>query len=135
MGKSEVEKNETDRVRIDKWLWAVRLYKTRAIATQACDQGKIIINDMPAKASRIVHQNDIVKIKRTGIVRIYKVLKVISNRIGAKLVVEHCEDLTSPSELQAYLTRTKSFTIFRDPGTGRPTKRERRDLDDFFDEA
>lgn len=126
--------SESERVRIDKWMWAVRLYKTRSQATLACEQGKITVNNTPAKASRIVNLNDIVSIKRTGIIRMYKVLKVIQNRIGAKLLSEHIEDLTPPEELQAYLNRAKGPGIFRDPGSGRPTKRERRDLDDFLED-
>ncbi len=115
-------------------MWAVRMYKTRSQATLACEQGKITVNNSPAKASRLVNLYDIVSIKRTGIIRTYKVLKVIQNRIGAKLLPEHIEDLTPPEELQAYLNRAKGPGIYRDPGSGRPTKRERRDLDDFLED-
>ncbi len=127
------KENENEKIRVDKWMWAVRLFKTRSLATLACEQGKISVNNMPAKASRIVNVNDLIGIRRTGITHQYKVLKVISNRIGAKLVPEHLEDLTPQDELEAFSTRTKRFSIFRDPGTGRPTKRERRDLDEFLD--
>lgn len=126
--------NANEKVRIDKWLWAVRLFKTRSMATTACDQGKISVNNTTAKASRIVNVNDIIHIKRTGIVRSYKILQVISNRIAAKLVEEHCLDLTPPDELESFKNRSKRPGIYRDPGSGRPTKRERRDLDDFMEE-
>ncbi len=127
--------SEKDKVRVDKWLWAVRLFKTRSQATLACDQGKITVNSTAAKASRIVNTGDIIQIRRTGILRTYKVLQVIINRIGAKLVEEHCQDLTPSDELEAYKTRIKRSFIFRDPGTGRPTKRDRRDLDEFMEDS
>jgi len=115
-------------------MWAVRLFKTRSLATKACDEGKVMVNNTPAKASRIVKVNDIISIRRTGIIRIYKILLLISNRIGAKLIAEHCEDLTPREELEAYKNRSKRMSIFREPGTGRPTKRDRRDLDDFMED-
>jgi ribosome-associated heat shock protein Hsp15 len=127
-------KKEADKVRIDKWMWAVRLYKTRSLATHACEQGKISVNNTAAKASRIVKEGDVIQIKRTGILRTYKIVQVISNRIAAKLVEEHCQDLTPADELEAYKSRSKRSGIYRDPGTGRPTKRERRDLDDFLED-
>lgn len=120
------------RMRVDKWLWAVRQYKTRTLATHACDEGKIIIDDHSVKPSRMVMEGTIVKIKRTGLVRTLKVLKLTEGRLNPKLVAEYCEDLTPQSEIEAYKARLTRITIFRDPGTGRPTKRERRALDDFF---
>ena len=128
------KENEFDKVRIDKWMWAVRLFKTRSLATKACEDGKVSVNNIPAKASRIVNVNDIVIIKRTGFLRTYKVLNIISNRIGAKLIAENCEDLTPADELEAYKNRSKRAAIYREPGTGRPTKRDRRDLDDFMED-
>ena len=117
---------EDNKVRLDKWLWAVRQFKTRSIATTACDQGKISINDQPAKASRIVKIGDIVSVKRTGLTRTLKVLQITTNRMAAKLVPEFYEELTP-------LSRISRISIYRDPGTGRPTKHERRALDDYFD--
>jgi len=128
------DEKDSHRIRIDKWLWAVRLFKTRSQASTACEQGKISINDQPAKASRMVNTGDIIRIKRTGLTRVYKVRRLTGNRVSAKLVVDYCDELTPPDELEAYKNRSKRMTIFRDPGTGRPTKRERRDLDDFMDE-
>ncbi|REK50657.1 MAG: RNA-binding S4 domain-containing protein [Bacteroidetes bacterium] len=123
-----------DKFRVDKWLWCVRIFKTRSIATQACEQGKILLNDQPAKASRVVRENDIVSFRRQGLTRKYKVLALPKSRIGAKLLPDYMTELTDPAELEAYFARTKRVTIFRDPGTGRPTKRERRALDDFLDD-
>lgn len=126
---------ESEKVRVDKWMWAVRLYKTRSQATLACDQGKIKVNNTAAKASRILNINDIITIKRTGIDRTYKVLQVINNRIGPKLVIENIEDLTPNEILEEYKNRAGRTGSYRDPGTGRPTKRERRDLDDFLGDS
>jgi ribosome-associated heat shock protein Hsp15 len=120
------------RVRIDKWLWAVRQYKTRTLATEACDQGRIRISDQVVKPSRLIKEGDEISIRRTGITRKIKVLKITENRIGAKLLPEHLADLTPQEELDAFKARTTRITIYRDPGTGRPTKRDRRILDDFF---
>ena len=122
-----------NKIRVDKYLWAVRLFKTRTIATTACDQGKVSVNDQPAKASRIIHEGDIISVKRTGLTRRIKVIQLTVNRMTAKLVPEYCEDITPKEEIEAYKSRITRISIFRDPGTGRPTKQDRRALDDFFD--
>jgi len=119
-------------MRIDKWLWAVRQYKTRTLATQACDQGRILINDQSVKPSRLIKEGDEVHIKRTGLVRKLRVTKLSQNRLNAKLAIEYFTDLTPQEEIDAYKARLTRVTIYRDPGTGRPTKRDRRMLDDFF---
>ena len=119
-------------MRIDKWLWAVRQYKTRTLATEACEKGRILINDQTVKPSRLIHEGDEINIKRTGLTRKLKVIKLTINRLNAKLVPEFCTDLTPISEIEAYKARLTKITIYRDPGTGRPTKRDRRTLDDFF---
>ncbi len=126
-------KEETNRIRIDKWLWAVRQYKTRSLATHACDQGKIHILDQPVKPSRLVKEGDVISIKRTGLTRKLKVLKITENRLSPKLVIEYMTDLTPIEELDAYKARITKMSQYRDPGAGRPTKRERRHLDDFLD--
>lgn len=124
---------QQEKMRVDKWLWAVRQYKTRTLATHACDQGKIVIDDVTVKASRLVKVGDEVCIKRTGLLRRLKVLQIPSSRQNAKLVTEFCTDLTPQSEIDAYRARLTKMTIYREPGTGRPTKRDRRALDDFFE--
>jgi ribosome-associated heat shock protein Hsp15 len=121
-------------MRIDKFLWAVRQYKSRSLATEACDKGKIIVGDQAVKASRLVKAGDVISVKRTGLLRRLKVLQLPATRLNAKLVPEYCRDLTPQVEIDAYLARLKRMTIYRDPGTGRPTKRDRRMLDDFFNE-
>ena len=122
-----------EKVRIDKWLWAVRQFKTRSIATTACDQGKILVNDQPAKASRVIKEGDLISVKRTGLTRTLKVLQLTTDRMAAKLVPEFYQDLTPQADIDAFKSRITRISIYRDPGTGRPTKQERRALDDFFD--
>ena len=121
-----------NRMRIDKWLWAVRQYKTRTLATEACEKGRILINEQTVKPSRLINEGDEINIKRTGLTRTLKVLKLSMNRLNAKLVPEYYTDLTPIDEIEAYKARLTKITIYRDPGTGRPTKRDRRTLDDFF---
>ncbi len=127
-------KEELSRMRVDKWLWVTRIFKTRTQASEACNTNRILIGDQAVKASRLIKENDELQIKRTGLTRTIKILKLIENRLPAKLVAEYYTDLTPPEEIESYLARTKKMTIFRDPGTGRPTKRDRRMLDDFFTE-
>jgi ribosome-associated heat shock protein Hsp15 len=126
------EKEKDNRMRVDKWLWTVRQYKSRSLATEACEKGRIIIADQDVKPSRLIKPGDIIEVKRTGLVRRLKVLQLTDNRLSAKLVPEYCEDLTPQSDIDAYKARLTRVTIYRDPGTGRPTKQERRALDEFF---
>lgn len=123
------------KMRIDKWLWTVRQYKTRALATEACERGRVIIQDVEVKPSRLIKEGDEISIKRTGFTRRLKVLKLTTGRISAKLVTAFVEDLTPKEEIESYKARLKTISIFRDPGTGRPTKRDRRVLDDFLNDA
>jgi ribosome-associated heat shock protein Hsp15 len=125
-------KEEIARMRVDKWLWTMRLFKTRTQATEACDQNKIIVLDKPVKPSRMIKEGEEIRIKRTGITRIIKVLKLTENRLSAKLVADYYLDLTPAEEIESYKARMARVTTYRDPGTGRPTKRDRRMLDDFF---
>ena len=120
-------------VRIDKWLWAVRIYKTRSKATEACKKGRILIDDLPVKPSREIHPGDIIEIKKAPITRKYKVLALAEKRMSAKLTEDFLEDITPPEEIELLETQKKMKWFSRKPGTGRPTKKERRDLDDFFD--
>jgi len=121
-------------MRVDKWLWAVRQFKTRTLASEACEKGKILIGEQAVKASRLVKEGDEVKIKRTGLARHIKILKLSNNRLGPKLISEYFEELTPKEEIEAYKARLTKITMYREPGTGRPTKRDRRVLDDFFND-
>jgi ribosome-associated heat shock protein Hsp15 len=119
-------------VRIDKYLWAVRLYKTRTLASEACKKGKITIDDMPAKPSRTVTAGDVIEVKKMPVIYSYRVKDPIEKRVGAKIVDQYVENITSQEELQK-LEMQDDFFIKRDRGAGRPTKKERRLLDDMQD--
>lgn len=121
-------------MRVDKWLWAVRQYKTRTQASKACDDGRVSINDQSVKASRLIGIGDEIAIRRTGIIVLLKVIRLTENRLNAKLVPEFREDRTPPEVIAEYKARIARAAIYRDPGSGRPTKRERRDLDDFLED-
>lgn len=122
-----------EEVRIDKWLWAVRLFKTRSLAAEACKKGRIMMNGSSVKASRNIRIGDIIQIKRSPITYSFKVLALTENRMGAKLVPEFMENVTTADQLE--LLEMSKYTTFgkRDRGTGRPTKKERRDLEEFME--
>lgn len=119
-------------VRIDKFLWSVRLYKTRSLAAEACKKGRVTMGGMPVKTSRVVKEGDVVEIRVPPIVRSFKVLALADNRMGAKLVPGFIEDVT-PADVLAVLEISQlAQASGRQRGTGRPTKKERRDLEEFF---
>ncbi len=118
--------------RIDKWLWAVRVYKTRSQAAQACRAGRVKVDGQVAKPSREVHPGMVISLHWGPIDRIIKVKALLNNRVGAKLVDQYLEDLT-PEEDYKTLEVIRKRTGLRPHGTGRPTKKERRDLDQWFD--
>ena len=112
----------------------MRFYKTRTQATEACDQNRIIVLDHPVKPSRLIKEGDEIKVKRTGLTRTIKVLKLTEGRLSAKLITDYYADLTPQEEIDLYKARIAKEVNYRDPGTGRPTKRDRRMLDDFMGE-
>jgi ribosome-associated heat shock protein Hsp15 len=116
-------------VRIDKFLWSVRIYKTRSIASDACRNGKIIINSIQAKPSRIVLKNEIIIVKKPPVIYTYKIIEPIENRVSAKLVEQFVEDLTTAEEKAKLNTKQSVGIVYRDKGTGRPTKKDRRVID------
>ena len=117
-------------VRVDKWLWAVRIFKTRNLATEACKKGKIIINDQPVKPSRVLKINDVVHVKKPPVLYVYRVKGLLGKRLSARLIQEYCENITPESELKKLKVR-ETFFVVRDRGAGRPTKKERRIIDKF----
>ena len=121
--------DEKQSIRIDKFLWSVRIYKTRSLASDACRKGKIIINNIQVKPSRIVVKNEIVIVRKPPVSYTYRVLYPVENRVSAKMVEQFIEDMTSVEERTKLNPGHTSGTIFREKGFGRPTKRERRDLD------
>jgi len=116
-------------VRIDKFLWSVRIYKTRSIASDACSKGKIIINDIKTKPSRIIVKNDIIHISKPPVAFTYRVIEPIDNRVSAKLVEKFVEDLTTNEEKAKLDIRQSVGIVYREKGSGRPTKKERRTID------
>lgn len=119
--------------RIDKWLWAARVYKTRTLASDACKNGRITINGALAKPSRIVKVCDQVGVKKSPITYTFRVLQAIEKRVGAKLLPEVFENITPPEQYELLEMNRISGFIDRARGTGRPTKKDRRALDDFAD--
>jgi len=116
-------------VRIDKWLWAVRLFKTRTLAATACRQGRVTIATQPVKPSREVKLNDLIVAKTGEITRTVKVLALIDHRVGAPLVAQFAEDLTPAAEYEKPRDRILPPLFQRPKGAGRPTKRDRRQID------
>lgn len=120
-----------DNARIDKWLWAVRLYKTRTMAADACKKGHVIIKGCAVKPSHSVREGDIVQVKKTPITYSFRVLKCAENRVGAKFVSELMENITPPEQYELLEMSRISGFVDRARGTGRPTKKERRSIDRF----
>lgn len=125
-------KEELKEVRIDKWLWAVRLFKTRSLAADACKKGRIARNGTNLKPSHNVRVGDVVMVKRPPVTYSFKVLALSENRMGAKLVPEFMENVTPPEQFEILEMTKFSINGKRDRGTGRPTKRERRQLMDYI---
>jgi len=119
-----------EKVRIDKWLWAVRIYKTRAQASDACRKGRIFVNTLPAKPSREIVAGDTIMVRKLPVVYTFLVKRTVEKRMSAKLVPDFLEDITSLEELDK-LSVKETVYVIRDRGTGRPTKKERRQLDDL----
>lgn len=116
-------------VRIDKFIWAVRLLKTRSMAAEACKKGKVSVNNQPVKSSRIIKAGDEIAIRTPPITRTYKVLALAEKRMGAKLTPDYITDITGPEQLEILELSRLASNIGRDRGLGRPTKKDRRDLE------
>lgn len=114
--------------RADKFLWSVRIFKTRSIATDACKKGRVLIDNYPVKPSKTISTDDIIHVRKPPVVYSYKVKDFPRSRVGAKLVDKFIDDITPEEEVQK-LKMTDSFFIKRDRGSGRPTKKERREID------
>ncbi len=122
-----------DRVRLDKWLWSVRIFKSRTIAIDACKAGKIKINGTTAKPSSQVQVGDMVMVRKNGFDFQFKVVQLIDKRVGAPIAVTCYENMTPAEELNKYNDWFvgKAGAETREKGAGRPTKKERREIDDF----
>ncbi len=123
------------KVRVDKWLWSIRVFKTRTLSTTACKKGHVSIGEQVLKPSYLLVEGDIVTAKKEGFNRVYKVIKPIAKRVGAKIAVDCYEELTPKEELQKYEAwyLAGKGNEYRSKGEGRPTKKERREIDGFKD--
>ena len=118
-------------VRIDKWLWAMRIFKTRTVATEACKKGRVLMGGVAVKPSRTIKEGDIINVRKPPVTYSFRVKALAQNRLGARLVPEYMEDITPKSELDLLDVVRISGFIDRRKGLGRPTKREGRDLAEF----
>lgn len=118
--------------RIDKWMWATRIFKTRTIAAEACKKGRVSINGVQVKASHIVKTGNVIQVRKPPITYSFKVLQPIENRVGAKLVPQMMENVTPHDQYELLEMSKISGFVNRAKGTGRPTKRDRRKLDEFI---
>lgn len=121
--------------RLDKWLWAARIFKTRTIAADACKNGRVMIDGVKMKPSRMIKEGDVLQVRKPPVTYSFKVLKAIQNRVAAKLVPEVLENVTTPDQYELLEMNRISGFVGRARGTGRPTKKERRELDDFVQPA
>jgi ribosome-associated heat shock protein Hsp15 len=118
---------------MDKWLWAVRIFKTRSLAATACHQGRVIVAGQPVKASRDVKINDVIVVKKDQMIRTFKVLQLLQNRVGAPAAKEYVEDQTPASEFEKAREPRFPPVFYRPKGAGRPTKKERRAINDILE--
>lgn len=116
-------------IRIDKFLWAVRFFKTRSLASEACRKGKVIINNIQVKPSRVITPGEIIIIKKLPVIHTIKVIEPVENRVAAKVVHLYINDLTPDEEKEKLTNRDLGGFGYRDKGAGRPTKKERRTID------
>lgn len=121
--------------RLDKWLWAARIYKTRTLAADACKNGRVSINGAQAKPSRTVKAGDEVAVKKSPITYTFRVKQAIEKRVGAKLLPDVLENITKPEQYELLEMSRISGFVGRARGTGRPTKKDRRALDEFTEDT
>ena len=121
--------------RIDKWLWAARIFKTRSIAAAACKKGQVSMGGAQLKASRMVKAGDVINVRKAPITYSFRILQPIERRVGAKLIPEILENVTTPDQYELLEMSKISGFVGRAKGTGRPTKKDRRSLEDFQNEV
>ena len=125
--------DDMESVRLDKYLWAIRVYKTRTDATDACKGGKVRLNGHDVKPSKEVKPGDVIVARKGAVSYTYKVLELIDKRQGAKLVPNYAENQTPQEELEKLRAPVETFFLRRDRGAGRPTKKDRRQMEDLWD--
>ena len=121
-------------VRIDKYLWAIRVFKTRSEATDACNGGKVKIGGVNAKPSKDVRPGDIINVRKGAVNFTYRVIDGLEKRVGAKVVPEYAENLTPQEELDKLRAPVETFFVTRERGAGRPTKKDRREIEELWDQ-
>ena len=121
--------------RLDKWLWSVRIFKTRTIASEACKKGRVTINGVQAKPSKMVKEGDTVSVRKAPVTYTFRVLQAIENRVGAKLVPDMMQNITPQDQYDLLEMNRIAGFVKRDAGLGRPTKKDRRDMEDFLSDA
>jgi putative heat shock protein 15 len=123
-----------EEARVDKWLWAVRIFKTRSIATDACKKGRVAVGGTVVKPSRMIRVGDIVSVRKPPIEYSFRVIQLLGSRVGAKRVEEFMQNVTPREQYELLELQRVSGFVDRAKGLGRPTKKDRRDLDQFAEE-
>lgn len=123
-----------EEVRVDKWLWAVRVFKTRSIATEACKKGRVSIGGVTIKPSRTIRIGEVITVRKPPIEYSFRVLQLLASRVGAKRVAEFMENVTPQAQYELLELQRVSGFVDRAKGLGRPTKKDRRDLDQFAED-
>jgi putative heat shock protein 15 len=123
-----------EEARVDKWLWAVRIFKTRSIATDACKKGRVAVGGIVVKPSRMIHVGDVVSVRKPPIEYSFRVIQLLGSRVGAKRVEEFMQNVTPREQYELLELQRVSGFVDRAKGLGRPTKKDRRDLDQFAEE-
>ena len=123
-----------EEVRVDKWLWAVRVFKTRSIATEACKKGRVSIGGVTIKPSRTIPVGEVITVRKPPIEYSFRVLQLLASRVGAKRVAEFMENVTPQAQYELLELQRVSGFVDRAKGLGRPTKKDRRDLDQFAED-
>ena len=120
-------------VRIDKYLWAIRVFKTRSEATEACSGGKVKTGGVNAKPSKVVRPGDIINVRKGAVNYTFRVIQGLEKRVGASLVPQYAQNLTPQEELDKMRAPVETFFVTRDRGSGRPTKKDRREIEQLWD--
>lgn len=123
-----------EEVRVDKWLWAVRVFKTRSIATDACKKGRISIAGVTVKPSRVIRVGEVITVHKPPIEYSFRVIQLLGSRVGAKRIAEFMENVTPREQYELLELQRVSGFVDRAKGLGRPTKKDRRDLDQFAED-
>lgn len=126
---------KNNEARIDKWLWAARIFKTRTIAAAACKKGQVSMKGAQLKPSRTIREGDVIDVRKPPITYSFRVLQAIEKRVGAKLIPEILENVTAPEQYEILEMAKISGFVGRAKGLGRPTKKDRRSLDSFTSEV